>query len=91
VVVECPEQIDVSRNVDQQVEELGLEGDAGRALTEIVRECAEDKFVERLYTRSSHLVKKNQDREQMGQVPWTLIVSGRIQCLRARSSYGTPV
>jgi hypothetical protein len=37
VVVECPEQIDVSRNVDQQVEELGLEGDAGRALTEIVR------------------------------------------------------
>ena len=60
-VVEGPEEVDVTREVDDQVEELRLERDTRCALQRVNRYGALLVHGESTYTRHLHLVQQNQD------------------------------
>lgn len=59
--VEGPEEVDVTREVDDQVEELRLERDTRCALQRVNRYGALLVHGESTYTRHLHLVQQNQD------------------------------
>jgi hypothetical protein len=60
-VVEGPEQVDVSSEVNNQVQKLRLERDTGRALFERSDLAQLDCRFDTTYTGGLHLVQKNED------------------------------
>jgi hypothetical protein len=61
-LVECPQQVDVSCEVDNEVEELRLERDARRALHALLGRCIALRR-NCAYARCFHLMQQDQDGE----------------------------
>lgn len=76
-VVEGPEKVNVSSKVDNQVQKLRLERDTGRALFDLSDAAQSKAQFDPTYTGGLHLVQKNEDRQEMGQVPYTTRISMR--------------
>jgi hypothetical protein len=64
-LVEGPQQVDVSREVDNEVEELRLERDTGRALRALLGMRVASR-TNSAYAGRFHLVQQDQDGEQVG-------------------------
>jgi hypothetical protein len=77
-----PEEVEVSRYVDGEVEELRLEGYAGCALHYSVSPSELRVLSDPTHTRRSHLGEQDEDRGEVGQVGFALELA--ISSLLAR-------